>query len=247
MFGTFFVRYKSSMRVYITLLALYIGATIYAQTGSELLIQANRATLERDYPEAIELYNHYIAANPKDFRGYFNRGTTEYNAKMFAEAKQDFSKTLSLNPIYKEAYYYRGLSLVQLREYAAAINDYNHVLKSDTQSVPFLKVRAEAYAASGNLALALADLDVAVAIDKLSGDLYKRRAELKVAMKDIDGALRDYNSVEKLLPTYKMVHYIKGNLYMQIHENEFACEEYQKALDNSIVVAERSFEANCLP
>ena len=66
-------------------------------------------------------------------------------------------------------------------------------------------------------------------------------------MKDINGALRDYSSVEKLLPKYKMVHYIKGNLYLQIDETEFACEEYQKALDHHIVVAERSHYENCNP
>ena len=82
-------------------------------------------------------------------------------------------------------------------------------------------------------------------MDRLSGDLYKRRAELKVAMKDIEGALRDYNSVEKLIPAYKMVHYVKGNLYIEIRDTEMACEEYQAALDNKIVVAERSFNTHC--
>lgn len=233
------------MKSYIATLLLFLSTAVYAQSGSELLIQANRATLERDYTKALGLYNQYIALNPKDFRGYFNRGTTEYNAAKFGDAKKDFTKTLELNPIYKEAYYYRGLCEVQLKEYTLAINDYTHVLKDDPRSVPFLKVRAEAYNASGNKELALADLDLAISITKLSGDLYKRRAELKVEMKDIDGALRDYNSVEKLLPKYKMVHYIKGNLYLQVDEKEMACEEYQKALDNRVVVAERSYATNC--
>ena len=53
--------------------------TSLAQGGGEILIQANRATLERDYDKALDLYSQYIAVNPDDFRGYFNRGTTEYN------------------------------------------------------------------------------------------------------------------------------------------------------------------------
>lgn len=233
------------MKIYITALLLFFSVTIYAQTSAELLIQANRATLERDYTKALDLYNQYIALNPKDFRGYFNRGTTEYNAAKYSDAKRDFTKTLELNPIYKEAYYYRGLCEVELKEYTAAINDYTIILKEDPKSVPFLKVRAEAYRSSGNTTLALADLDQAVRVTKLSGDIYKQRAELKVEMKDIDGALRDYSSVEKLLPKYKMVHYIKGNLYLQVDEVEMACEEYKKALDNRIVVADRAYEVNC--
>jgi len=235
------------MKQIITALLLLFCITSYAQSSAELLIQANRATLERDYNKALGLYNQYIKLNPEDFRGYFNRGTTGYNAANYEQAKQDFTKTLELNPIYKEAYYYRGLCLVKLKQYTAAINDYTHVLAKDTKSIPFLKVRAEAYQANGEAKKALADLDLALSITKLSGDLYKRRAELKVQMKDIDGALRDYNSVEKLLPKYKMVHYIKGNLYMEIEETEFACEEYQQAMDNRIVVAERAYNANCKP
>ncbi len=235
------------MKPILTALILFFSFNLFAQNSSELLIQANRATLERQYDKALSLYNQYIALNPKDFRGYFNRGTTAYNAAKYTDAKQDFTKTIELNPIYKEAYYYRGQCHVQLKEYTAAINDYTHVLNTDPRSVPFLKMRAEAYRTSGNNALALADLDQAVSITKLSGDLYKQRAELKVEMKDIDGALRDYSSVEKLLPKYKMVHYIKGNLYLQIDEQEMACEEYQKALDHRVVVAERAFEANCKP
>ena len=54
-----------------------------AQQGAEILIQANRATLERNFDEAIRLYGQFVKLNPNDFRGYFNRGTTEYNAAKY--------------------------------------------------------------------------------------------------------------------------------------------------------------------
>jgi tetratricopeptide (TPR) repeat protein len=235
------------MKPILTAFLLLFFANTYAQKAAELLIRANRATLEREYSKAVILYSKYIVLNPADFRGYFNRGTTEFNAGKYADATRDFTKTLTLNPIYREAYYYRGLCQVELKQYDAAIKDYTYILLDNPRSVPFLKVRADAHNANGDEVLALADLDVAIRIDNLSGDLYKRRAELKVEMKDINGALRDYSSVEKLLPKYKMVHYIKGNLYLQIDETEFACEEYQKALDHHIVVAERSHYENCNP
>ena len=47
------------------------------------------------------------------------------------------------------------------------------------------------------------------------------------------------------MPTYKMVHYIKGNIYMQLNEVDFACEEYKLALASNIIVAERVFESTC--
>ena len=219
--------------------------TSLAQGGGEILIQANRATLERDYNKALDLYSQYIAVNPDDFRGYFNRGTTEYNAGKYMDAIADFTKTLKLNRTYNEAYYYRGQCYVAINKYDSAIKDYNFVLAQLPRSVPFLKLRSEAYAGNEQLELALGDLNTAVDLAKLSGDLYKRRAELKVKMSDIEGALRDYSSVEKLIPSYKMVHYIKGNLYLDLKETEFACDEFKIALDNNIVVAERKYQDLC--
>jgi tetratricopeptide (TPR) repeat protein len=229
----------------ILLIAFTSFNTASAQAGSELLIKANRATLERRYSEAINLYNQYIGINPEDFRGYFNKGTTEYNAGLYNNAINSFNKTLSLNPIYKEAYYYRGQCNTQLKKYSLAISDYTHILAKDSFSVPFLKLRSEAYSLNKNNLLALNDLNVAISVDRMSGDLYKRRAELKVKMNDVDGAIKDYNAVEKLLPKYKMVHFLKGNLYLEIKETEFACEEFEAALDNEVVVAERKFNENC--
>ena len=108
-------------------------------------------------------------------------------------------------------------------------------------NISFLKLRSDAYAGEVRHNLALKDLDLALSIDKLSGDLYKRRAEIKVVIKDFEGAINDYNSVQVLIPTYKMVHYIKGNLYMQLNEVDFACEEYKLALASKVIVAERVF------
>ena len=216
-----------------------------AQQGAEILIQANRATLERNFDEAIRLYGQFVKLNPNDFRGYFNRGTTEYNAAKYDEAIHDFTQTLSLNPIYKEAYYFRGLCYLEQKKYELAIKDYNIILDKDPSNISFLKLRSDAYAGEVRHNLALKDLDLALSIDKLSGDLYKRRAEIKVVIKDFEGAINDYDSVQVLIPTYKMVHYIKGNLYMQLNEVDFACEEYKLALASKVIVAERVFEANC--
>jgi len=228
-------------------LFLIVGATISvnAQVSSEILIQANRATLERKYDEAIRLYGQYIKLNPEDFRGYFNRGTTEYNAEKYQVAENDFTKTLELNPIYNEALYFRGQCFVKQKKYTLAIKDYTKVLTEQPNSIPFLKLRAEAYVANVQLELALQDLNHAVKLAKLTGDLYKRRAEVKVLMNEINSAIKDYNAVEKLIPKYKMVHYIKGNLYLELMETEFACEEFKEALDNKIVVAERAYETHC--
>ena len=112
-----------------------------AQQGSEILIKANKASLERDYTKAYDLYTQYIQINSKDFRGYFNRGTSAYNAKKYSSAIQDFTKTLQLNPIFLEAYYFRGQSFYHSKKYDKAISDYNYGLQKKPNSSSFLKLR----------------------------------------------------------------------------------------------------------
>jgi len=135
--------------------------------------------------------------------------------------------------------------MLSKKNYSLALVDYNKILDKDPGNVSFLKLRSDAYIGQGQNDLALKDLDLALSVDKLSGDLYKRRAEIKVVIKDFEGAIKDYNSVQKLIPTYKMVHYIKGNLYMELNEVDFACDEYKLALANNVIVAERVFESKC--
>jgi len=219
---------------------------LHAQQGSDLLIKANRASLNKEYTKAMELYSQYIHINTQDFRGYFNRGTSAYNAEKYPQAIQDFSKTLSLNPIFMEAYYFRGLSYYHLKVYNKAIEDYTQGLAKKPNNPAFLKLRAEALSSMGENDQALNDLNQAISSDKLAGDLYKRRAELKVKMKDINGAIKDYNAVEKLMPTYKMVHYIKGKLFLEIQEIDFACEEFEQALGHKIFVADRLNQLHCI-
>lgn len=230
------------------LLTLLVFATtsFAQQKGTELLIKANKASLERNYNLAIEYYSEFIKLNPKDFRGYFNRGTTEYNANKFADGVADFTKCIELNPIYKEAYYYRAKCNEGQNKNEEAIKDYTHILDTDSMNIGFLKARANCYQALNKNAEALEDLNMALKVNKIDGAVYKQRAEVKVALGKHFSAIQDYDMVEALMPAYKMVHYLKGNLYLRLEMTDEACEELQTALDNGVVVADRSFNEHCV-
>lgn len=225
---------------------MVLASVSFAQTkGTELLIKANKASLERNYDLAIDYYSQYIKLNPKDFRGYFNRGTTEYNANKFADGVKDFTTCLELNPIYKEAFYYRAKCNEGQNKHAEAIKDYSHILSSDSMNIGFLKARANCYQALNKDSQALDDLNRALKVNKIDGSIYKQRAEVKVSLGKHFSAIQDYDMVEALLPAYKMVHYLKGNLYLKLEMNDDACQEWQSALDHGVVVAERSFLEHC--
>lgn len=216
-----------------------------AQEGSVYLIKANRATLERNYDLAENYYQKFIALNPEDSRGYFNLGTTRFSANKFNEAIASFTTAIAYNKNYKEAYYYRGLCKAKLGNHSEAIEDYNQVLQEDSFNVPFLKQRALSYEKLQHYSKALKDLDKSIELDRYNGDLYKQRALLNVEMKRYEEAISDYSAVEKLIPAYKMVHHKKGELYLLINDPEFACDEFEQALKNGVVVADRPYKEHC--
>ena len=106
-------------------------------------------------------------------------------------------------------------------------------------NVGFLKARANCYTTLKQYDEALDDLNKAVKFSKINGEVYRQRAELKVIMKDLEGAIRDYDMVEALISDYKMVHYLKGNLYEELGMMDDACFEWSTALEYGVVVAER--------
>lgn len=232
-------------KVLTTLMLALLCAPAFAQEGQDYLIKANRASLERRYDEAIFYYSEFIKLNPKDFRGYFNRGTTEYNAGKLRDAVSDFSKCLNLNPIYKEAFYYRAKCHEALNQNSKAVEDYTHILVKDSNNVAFLKARAECYYNMKHFNEALTDIDKAASVHKLDGNIFKLRALIKIELGDKWGAIMDYDRVEALIPEYKMVHYLKGNLYFDLGMNDEACDEWQLAVDNGVAVAQRSLKDHC--
>ena len=225
-------------------LMIFVGGA-FAQQGTHLLIKANRASLEKRYDEAIQYYSQYIQLNPKDFRGYFNRGTTEYNAGRHVDGISDFSRCLELNPIYKEAYYYRAKCAQAIKSYDKAIADFSHVLAIDSLNVGFLKARADCYFSMAAHDKALQDLNAAAKVNKLDGHIYQARAEVKTAMGQYYEAIVDYDMVEMLIPEFKMVHHLKGNLYQKLGMLDEACEEWHLALEYGVVVADRPHQKYC--
>ena len=233
-------------KIYLSLAAIiFLAISSYGQQGTHLLIKANKASLEKKYDEAIGYYSQYIKLNPKDFRGYFNRGTTEYNAGKHTDGIADFSRCLELNPIYKEAYYYRGKCKEAIGSYEKAVQDFTHVLSYDSLNVGFLKARASSYFKMNSNQLALEDLNTAISVNKLDGNIYKERAKVKQAMGKLYEAIVDYDMVEMLLPKYHMVHFLKGNLYKELGMLDEACEEWHIALDHGVVVADRDHREFC--
>src|SRR5437016_7576324 len=114
----------------------------HMQRGIELAQQKHFDAAVAEFTKAIE-------ANPKDPRGYANRGTAyrqaartavaagdqEGASTRYQSALADFSKFVELAPKDASAYLERRETEVELKQYDAAVNDLNKAVQLKSENI----------------------------------------------------------------------------------------------------------------
>ena len=117
----------------------------------------------KDDPDrALEIANHYVAANPTDARGYFSRYITWDRLGEYQKALADCTRALQLEPNCRK-YLSRGEARRRLGDHSGAVSDFDMARALDpnkwlTSFGPHL--RADSLARVGRLQDALADCEL---------------------------------------------------------------------------------------
>src|SRR6266568_6445601 len=128
------------------------GGGNHMQRGIELAQQKHFDAAVAEFTKAIE-------ANPKDARGYANRGTayrqgartavaagdSEGASTRYQSALADFSKYVELAPKDAAAYIEHGETQVELKQYDTAVADLNKALELKPNDALALKLRGFAH------------------------------------------------------------------------------------------------------
>ncbi len=98
----------------------------------------------------------YLATNPGDHNGLFNRGHSYEASGQYDQAISDYNRAIALKPDYAIAYEARGNSYYKVRQFDWAITDYG-------RAIMLMPNNPEPYGNRGNAYLALAKFDKAIA------------------------------------------------------------------------------------
>src|SRR6266568_812217 len=178
------------------------GGGNHMQRGIELAQQKHFDAAVAEFTKAIE-------GNPKDARGYANRGTAyrqaaraavaagdqEGASTRYQSAMADFAKYIELAPKDASAYLERGETEIELKQYDAALADLNKALELKPDDLTANKFRGFAELGLSQWDKAVADF--AAVIQKKPDDLqsYDRRALAYRGMKNYDAAIADYTFI----------------------------------------------------
>ncbi len=178
-----------SIYVYWFIILFFIAATFYilgrshnvgttpntnVEISEEVLLQSSdyynsgkTKLMTGNVDDAIADLDAAIAANTNDIDAYILRGEAYMQSGNYRDALADFDMALSIDATNAVAYYDRALLNMRLEDYAAALNDINNALASQASNPSnILQMR----------------------------DLYAKRGQLNLWLKNWNGAIADYTN-----------------------------------------------------
>src|SRR5206468_5281081 len=157
--------------LFLWLTAVHIGlAKKPAAGGGNHMQRGIELAQQKHFDAAVAEFTKAIEANPKDARGYANRGTAyrqgartaiaagdqEGASTRYQSALADFSKYVELAPKDASAYVERAATEIELKQYDAAVTDLSKALELKPDNINANKLR-------GFAELGLSQWDKAVA------------------------------------------------------------------------------------
>jgi tetratricopeptide (TPR) repeat protein len=199
---------------------------------------------EKHFDAAAEEFGKAIKDNPKDPRGYANRGTayrqgartaiaagdSEGASIRYQSALADFAKYIELAPKDASGYVEHGQTLSELKQYDGALADFNKALELKPDDLNAVKFRG--FAEIGLNQWDQAVVDFAAVIQKKPDDLqsYDRRALAYRSMKNYDAAIADYTFLITKNPNDMEATTKRGYTYSLAQQYENAIADYQAVL-----------------
>ena len=210
---------------------------------------------EKHYDAAADEFGKAIKENPKDPRGYANRGTAyrqgartaiaagdsegastaacdlqNASSCRYQAALADFAKYIELAPKDASGYAEHGQTLSELKQYDAALADLNKALELKPDDINAVKFRGFAEIGLNQWDKAVADFSAV--IQKKPDDLqsYDRRALAYRSMKNYDAAIADYTFLITKNPNDMEATTKRGYTYSLAQQYENAIADYQAVM-----------------
>jgi tetratricopeptide (TPR) repeat protein len=139
-----------------------------------------------------------------------NRGLAFLKKSNFDAAIADLEQSLRIEPDNVIAYATRAYLYCSRKDYDKCISDNTKVISlyapgppaDRKKQAPYYESRAEAYEATGNLDLALSDLNEAIKLDSTYAGYFFHRGNIFQEKSDYDHAIADFTDAIRLDPKY---------------------------------------------
>ena len=223
-----------SIYVYWFIILFFIAATFYI-LGRSHLVNKNANKIFDNSGERIEIIDSQNAEEKlMSAADYYTHGKSEILAGNIEGAINDLNAAITADASMVDAYILRGEAYMQIGDYNAAMNDFNTVLSIDAANSTAYYDRALLNTRLEDFTSAMNDINNALATYASNPnevlqlrDLYAKRGQLNLWMKNWEGAIADYtNSLARPEGT------VSANVYAERAEAYTAIGEYALAIND---------------
>jgi tetratricopeptide (TPR) repeat protein len=222
------------MKPVFCLIFIFLVINSYSQTFQELTTSAGKAGAEKNYRQAIDLYNQALKMNKGNYIIYDKLGLMYYSLKSYDTAVMYTTMTLNVVPGDTTALYERAFSYREKKDFVKALDDFK---------LCYERTNRQNADACFNLGKAYADLrmfDEAIRYYQLTlilqpGDKYSLN-ELgycfaSLSKPDIDNALKYYDEAVAKDGNYEEAIYNRAVLYSgTMHLSKKAHRDLEKCI-----------------
>ena len=217
------------LRPLVLALALLAGSAALparaADPPAAAVQQARSAFGAKQFRQAIDLLDPYLAANPRDARAFVLRGDAKASLDDDKGALLDYNKAIAIAPEYQYAYETRCETRLQLDDAAGALADCDVAIRLDPTDGKAYQDRADVYFDREAYAQALADYDKAVALGGSSAYLFAARCDADRLNRKLERAADDCANSLALVPKNRRGLWANGRLAL-------VTARYQDAIAN---------------
>lgn len=146
------------------------------------------------FQQAEACLNAALALRPDWDRPWVCRAAVRIHLQKYREALSDCEQAVLLNPSSRNALRNRAIAHDRLGEYPKALADLTTLLERDDSETRILRLRSQIYQKLGQTELANADLERFLGTRPKDAHSWNNRGALKLAKKDVAGALADFQA-----------------------------------------------------
>ncbi len=222
-----FNAWSLSIYIYWLIIIFFISATFYILGRSHGLLHPLASNVE--ITEEVLMQSNE----------YFDAGKANLLAGNVDEAIADLTVSIQSDAAFVDAYILRGEAYMQAGNYKAAMDDFNSVIAADPANAVAFYDRALLYTRLEDYSSALADINNALAARAVRPndilqlrDIYAKRGQLNLWLKNWDGAIADYtNSLARPEGVVNPVVYAeRAEAYTALNQYADAVNDYMSAI-----------------
>lgn len=209
-------------------------------------VALNSAGVECMQTNADDKANFYfstaISDNPRNYKGFYNRGLLRLKTGNPAEAIADFNASIALYE-YSKAYAGRAAAYCQLQDFSKAKQDAEYAVGLDANQSKALFILGECYNAMNQLQTAISYYNQAIAVQVNEPDYYFKRAIAYGKLQQFTACISDLEVCLYLNPSYYEAYYWRGVAKVNLQQN--GCSDFERAAKHNVQQAVSAYYKYC--